>query len=126
MTPTSINVAALWRGSFVVDDRTRQPRRVYLVDEGQRCNCGQADCAHVAAVRQLQADRLADCLDRVQAEYDPRRCPQCQKWQRYTLTSTLVQVDVCAACGWGSISYPQPSGHNGRPGRRARTAVRYL
>jgi len=129
MGPTAsagCQVSAVWGQRHVVDDRTGQARRVYLVDlAAGDCTCQRPDCEHLAAVRQMDAKRAA-VLDRVTADGGARQCPRCHHWTLFHLDSNLLAVTVCEHCGYGRVAYPQARQPNGPGGRRARTAIRYL
>jgi len=126
MPPTNADVAARWRDRYVVDDHAGQVRQVYLVDlAAGDCTCQRPDCIHLAAVRQLDANRAA-VLERVTVAGSARQCPHCRCWTLFYLNSNLLTVTVCEHCGYGRVAYPQARQPNGARGRRARTALRYL
>ena len=125
---SACRVLATWAQRYVVADRGQQPPRVYLVDlDLPGCTCQRYPCQHQVAARQVRDAGRTDFLERVQPETPARLCPQCGRRALRQLRSPLLTVAVCEGCGFGWWVSPTPQ-HvgNGRPGRRARTAVRYL
>ena len=124
--PTPIRVIATWSNRCLVraDDT-----HVYLVDPAlpRPCTCAEGvDCGHVAAVLALD-ERQRAALDRISSSRRTVTCPNCGQAVLIGLTGHYLTATSCPNCGFGRVAYDHiPSHGNGRPGRRAVTATRYV
>ena len=119
------HVVGQWpaRGCLVVADDRTDPARYYLVTD-TACSCGAADCAHRHVVPPAYIPWLS------QQPAAPVRCSCGQLLVTLRPGIGGFSVTLCAAgCGHGIVHHTvgwKQTAMNGRPGRRARTAGRYL